>query len=115
MKECLILFFVFKIIECQVVLTRQLLDQWYGTSLTDLTRLDLSSKEIISIDPQTFKGLTNLQSLSLENNEITFIDPKTFNGLIKLENLYLYNNQIRDLDPETFNGFTNLIYLLTKQ
>ena len=97
MKECLILFLVFKIIECQVVLTRQLLEQWYGSSLTGLTRLDLSSKEIISIDPQTFKGLVNLQTIDLLNNQIMSIDPQTFNGLINLHSLSLENNQITSM------------------
>ena len=69
-------------INYQVVLTRELLEQSYGNSLTKLRFLNLSHQQIRPIDPQTFNGLTNLRWLDLNNNQITSIDGETFNELI---------------------------------
>ena len=99
-------------INCQVELTRELLEQSYGEELTSLSDLNLGYKEITSIDPNTFDGLTNLQKIWLDGNHITTIDPKTFNGLTKLQSISLFDNQLTSIDPQTFNGLTNLIGIL---
>ncbi len=73
-----------------------------------LQKLYLHFNEITSIDPSTFNGLTFLQLLELSSNKISFIDPATFNGLKSLQFLLLAQNEIASIDPSTFNGLTSL-------
>ena len=95
---------LFSKIECQVILTQKLLEEWYGDNLTSLEYLKLANRQIVSIDLQTFNGLTKLQHINFQYNELTSIEPLTFNGLTNLERLDLSNNQITSIDSETFKG-----------
>lgn len=56
--------------ECQVVLTRQLLEQWFGNELTTSYWLDLTRRDIISIEKVTFNGLTLIEWLYLDYNQL---------------------------------------------
>lgn len=82
-------------IDCQVVLTRQLLEQWYGDELQNAGFLDLDNKNIISIEDGAFNGLTKIHSLNLRENQLTSINRATFDGLTDLANLYLQNNLMK--------------------
>jgi Leucine-rich repeat (LRR) protein len=73
--------------------------------------INLSYKNIKTVDPSTFDGLY-LQKLYLHFNEITSIDPSTFNGLTFLQLLELSSNKISFIDPATFNGLKSLQFLL---
>jgi Leucine-rich repeat (LRR) protein len=88
-----------------VVLTRQLLEQWYGDELQNAGFLDLDNKNIISIEDGTFNGLTKIHSLNLRENQLTSINRATFDGLTDLANLYLQNNQIESIDEKAFMGW----------
>ena len=71
-------------IGCQVVLTRELLEQWHGDNLPSLEYLSLEVRKIIAIEPQAFNGLTNLKGIFLSYNQLSSIDPQTFDGLVNL-------------------------------
>jgi len=66
------------------------------------TSINLSSKNIKTIDPATFTGLASLQTLWLNNNQISSINPSSFNGLYSLEKLYLNNNKITHISEKIF-------------
>ena len=100
-----------KYIDCQVVLTRQLLEDLYGDELFDLNTIYMTNSGIASIDPDAFNGLTNLESIDLDYNQLTTIDPKTFNGLANLIELYLHHNQLTKIAPYTFNSLKSLVSL----
>ena len=114
MRIALIISIVLKItslIECQVVLTRELLEQWYGDNLAIEEDLELDSREVVSIDPQTFNGLTNVKILHLNDNEITPIDQETFIGLTNLQTLYLHYNQISSIDVKRVDESSRTILI----
>ena len=98
-------------IECQVVLTRELLEKWYGDDLTSLPSLNLVNREIASIDPETFNGLTNLVHLYLFLNKLSSIDRRTFNGLGNLQGLFFSDNRLTSIAPYTFNSLKSLVVL----
>ena len=108
----LILLITSKYIECQIVLTRDLLEEWYGADeLAKKESLYLRGRGITSIDPQTFNGLINLQTIELYNNLLTEIDSETFKGLINLYSLSLFTNQISRIDPKAFKIPRNLKFI----
>ena len=100
-------------IDCQVVLTRQLLDEWFGDDLTNLNILNLERRQIVSIDRQAFKGLTKLNTLNLDSNQINRIEDFTFYYLNDLRILRLQDNSIISIPTSVFLGLTNLedVYL----
>ena len=72
---------------------------------TNLTALDLSSRQLTDITP--LAGLTNLTYLRLHNNQISDIIPLA--NLTNLTVLVLNSNQISDITP--LAGLTNLTNL----
>lgn len=68
-------------VDCQVVLTRQLLEKWYPNGLTNLDSLDLSERQITSIEPNTFSGLTKLLEINFRSNQLTSIGTNKLDSL----------------------------------
>lgn len=78
-------------IDCQVVLTRQLLEKWYPNGLTNLDSLDLSERQIASIESNTFSGLTKLIEINFRSNQLTSIGTTKFDSLTNLKfNLFKF-------------------------
>lgn len=70
MKKLILLLFIVKSIfkiGCQVKLTRQLFDEWFCDDLSKLEVIDVSSRDIESIDRETFNGLTQIMVIHLSN------------------------------------------------
>ena len=109
MKFIIFAIFLISKIGCQAPLhlDRSLLDQWFP-DLTTISILDLSSRQIDSIDQNTFSGLTNLQQLRLQRNKLMSLDAQTFKDLTSLQILDLGTNQINSIDPLLFSGLTSL-------
>ncbi len=76
-------------------------------NLRKRTKIDLSYKNITSIDQQTFQGLDQLSIIKLSDNRIELLNP-VFNGLINLTEIYLQFNEIKELNPKVFNGLNRL-------
>lgn len=79
--------------------------------------INLSGKDIESVDASTFKGLSNLQYLYLDSNLIKSLDDTTFNGLSKLLVLHLEKNDLTKINDKVFKGLFNLdrLYLAENQ
>ncbi len=71
------------------------------------TRINLSYKNILSVDEKTFQGLKQLSIIKLSDNQIEFLNP-VFNGLTNLTEIYLQFNEIIELNSKVFNGLKNL-------
>ena len=81
------------------------------TSITDLasiTRLDLSTESIASLQPGDFAGLTALQRLDLDNNDLEALPANIFDGLPALLILGLDDNDLEALPATIFVGLTAL-------
>ncbi len=81
------------------------------TSITDLasiTRLDLSTESIASLQPGDFAGLTALQRLDLDNNDLEALPANIFDGLPALLILGLGDNDLEALPATIFVGLTAL-------
>ncbi|XP_053995102.1 chaoptin-like isoform X1 [Hylaeus volcanicus] len=81
-----------------------------GSSMNNLTRLDLSFNNISQLPADTFYNAPDLRSLDLRNNFIVVLEPGTF-GLSRLETLNLQNNKIESLRKQSFHGL-GLLQLL---
>ena len=71
--------------------------------------MDLSYKNIVSIDPNTFTGLNFLVTIRLEYNSIEEIQSRTFVGLRSLTMIYLNFNRIARLSSNSFDNLGSLI------
>ena len=76
----LILLVTVNVIECQVILNRNLLAEWNPSYLT-ATSMNLTYRSISLIDSDTLSGLSNLRYLYLHCNSLTNLDSNTFSGL----------------------------------
>jgi len=81
-------------------LNRQVLIEWLGKSVTDYTinKIDIRRKNIMRIDPDTFRGLTKLNELHLEENAIEKLDPSLFTGLDSLTLIHLNSNSLTTIE-----------------
>ena len=75
---------------------------------TDATVIDLSWKNIGSIEAGLFQNFNKLEKLILRNNKIIRIYQNTFKGLSKLKYLDLGFNRLTDLQPDNFVGLDSL-------
>jgi len=74
----------------------------------NINKIDFSVNKIKQLDSTIFNGLINLEVIDFGSNEIKELHPKLFNGLEKLKQIYFYNNKIQNIDPLLFNNLTNL-------
>jgi Leucine-rich repeat (LRR) protein len=83
----LILLVTVTVIECQVILNKNILATWIPSYFTTVS-FYLVSRDLSLIDSATFSGLSNLKNLYLDRNKLTHLDPATFSGLSNLQHLY---------------------------
>ena len=55
-----------------------------NTQQNYLHELDLTGKQLTTLDKPTFQGLTSLKELYLDENQLTTLDPDTFQSLTSL-------------------------------
>ena len=87
------------------------------TSITDLasiTRLNLFSQSIGSLQPGDFAGLTALEILFLFNNDLEALPATIFAGLTSLHTLSLPNNDLEALPATIFDGLDRLSTLFLR-
>lgn len=77
-----------------MISTRDILALSSCKSLSDVTELDLSNRDLKVLDPCSFKGLKNLQSLDVSRNSLRDVPDL---GLPKLRYLNVEENLINDL------------------
>ena len=68
----------------------------------ELTLVDLSSNQLVSVPSRAFASQRRLQELRLGGNKISELTEKTFQGLSRLESLDLSHNFIERLDNRVF-------------
>ena len=78
---------------------------------TDVISMNLSRRNIVSIENKAFENFNNLRSLYLDSNQMTNINIETFKGLVSLNELYLSNNNITKIDDNSFVDLVNLYWL----
>ena len=78
------------------------------TQLAAITSLNLSYKNIASLQSGDFAGLTGLTSLRLNNNDFTSVPSDLFSGLSALEALWLSYTPLSSLPPDVFSGLSAL-------
>ena len=74
-----------------------------------LEKLILRNNKIIRIYQNTFKGLSKLKYLDLGFNRLTDLQPDNFVGLDSLETIFLNNNSINAINTNTFNNMLNIV------
>ncbi len=79
----------------------------YGYTEDSVT-IDLSLKNIDSIDSTTFNDFIKLEVLYLEENKLTKLENSLFHKLVNLRELWLESNNIVLIDRNIFNGLTSL-------
>ncbi|XP_066588883.1 chaoptin-like isoform X2 [Prorops nasuta] len=78
-----------------------------GTTMNNLTRLDLGFNNITQLPADTFNGTPDLKSLDIRSNYISSLEPGTF-SLHHLESLILRDNKIEHLRKQSFHGLGSL-------
>ncbi|XP_053407432.1 protein slit-like isoform X1 [Mercenaria mercenaria] len=79
--------------------------------LTQLTRLDLSNNQIMSLPPKLFANLTHLSTLIMSYNKLQCVADTTFSGLNELRILSLHGNNMSSIPYGTFDDLTSLTHL----
>ena len=67
-------------------LDRNTLERYFqgAESLIKLSKINLSSLDIISIDSKTFEGLEHIVVLNFRYNKLSVVPPNIFQGTLKL-------------------------------
>ena len=85
------------------------------TQLSAITGLDLSDKEITSLQLGDFSGLSSLQSLSLSSNLFSSLPVDIFYGLSTLQSLSLSGNPLWSLPEDVFSELSSLQFLYLRE
>ena len=109
-----ILVILFNNLNAQINLNKTNLANFCQCDPMRSTSINLSYRNIKTIDQATLTGLASFQYLYLNSNQISSIDPATFKGLTSLQELWLHTNRISFIHPSTFTGLTSLRYLYLK-
>ena len=80
--------------------------------LRSITRLEVPSNGITTLQNGDFSGLNNLTHLNLTGNQLTSLDANIFSGLNNLQYLFLRDNRLTSLDANIFSGLNNLDVVL---
>lgn len=83
----------------------------FPKSYKKLTRLILTSAEIVAIEVKSFRTMSNLQYVYISGNSISTIRSGTFQKNNVLSLLVLSHNPISHLEPNSFDGLSNLTEL----
>ncbi|KAL7734326.1 hypothetical protein ACLKA6_010663 [Drosophila palustris] len=73
-----------------------------------LQELHLNHNKIGQVSNKTFTGLTTISVLNLRGNLIAELEYRTFSPMVKLEELNLGQNRISHIDPHALDGLVNL-------
>ncbi|MFW9863764.1 MAG: leucine-rich repeat domain-containing protein [Candidatus Thorarchaeota archaeon] len=73
-----------------------------------IAEIDLSSRNIVSIDLAPLSVCANLRKLNLSYNKLQTIDLSPLSSCISLQNLGLYNNQLQSIDLSPLKARTSL-------
>lgn len=76
--------------------------------IESLTLVDLSERNLISIDKNLFDGFVSLKTIDLKNNDLEHLNPALFYGLNNLEDINLSSNIISMIEADLFNGLPKL-------
>ncbi|XP_064606178.1 LOW QUALITY PROTEIN: leucine-rich repeats and immunoglobulin-like domains protein 2 [Liolophura sinensis] len=76
-----------------------------------VTRIDLQSNGISSIQQEAFSGLLKLEQLDLSNNELTSINKTVFQNLPALKNVKLGYNKLTEIPRLGKNSSVTHLYL----
>ena len=74
----------------------------------ELTLVDLSSNQLVSVPKRAFASQRRLQELRLGGNKISELTEKTFQGLSRLESLDLSHNFIERLENKVFKALKSV-------
>ena len=88
-------------------LNKYILNEEFGYEEDSVT-IDLSLRNIDSIDLSTFNEYLKLEVLHLEENKLTKLENGLFNNLVSLRELWLESNNIVSIDRNIFNGLNSL-------
>ncbi len=79
------------------------------TGLKSLQVLHLNDNQILELNNEIiFNGLTSLKEINFSKNQIKHLHPNLFNGLISLKTINFRDNLIKELHSNLFNGLINL-------
>ncbi|KAH8408055.1 hypothetical protein KR222_002616 [Zaprionus bogoriensis] len=73
-----------------------------------LQELHLDHNKIGQVTNKTFTGLTTISVLNLRGNLIAELEYRTFSPMVKLQELNLGQNRISHIDPHALDGLVNL-------
>ena len=76
--------------------------------LAQLTTLDLSGRDISSLQSGDFAGLSALEELLLSDNRLTALPADIFSGLVSLQSLRLHGNQLTAVPADVFADLSAL-------
>jgi Leucine-rich repeat (LRR) protein len=129
-KIFLLLFIQTIELNCNLILSNQILESWnlsYTTEsfeatnisivniesdafkhFNNLVKIDLSQNNLILIDKSPFFDLVNLKELNLSHNFLLGINSTSLKGLRNLETLDIGYNQLTVVDSVVFSGLINL-------
>lgn len=74
----------------------------------NLEAIELSTNDLVTLNPSAFGKLKRLRILSVWNNKLVKIDRNTFDGLASLEILNLRRNKLETLPSDLLNSLINL-------
>ncbi len=94
-------------------MTNKILKEWYE-DIEFRTILNLTQKNIYSIEESTFRGLDNLIELDLSENQLIILPENIFEDLSSLKYLNLNENNLIFLQENVFAGLSSLFYLHLK-
>lgn len=77
------------------------------------TYVDLSNKNLVSIDNTLFSGFNLLTEISLSNNRLTSLPHDIFRGLNSIKQINISYNKLTNIPHDIFNGLSDIqkIYL----
>ncbi|KAM3598798.1 uncharacterized protein V6R79_022724 [Siganus canaliculatus] len=82
-----------------------------AASFKDLTNLDflnLQNGQLVTLDPQAFKGLRSLAHIHLERNRLRALPGAIFQNTPNLASLSLQNNQLTRIEERLFVGLSHM-------
>ena len=83
-------------------------DDCAAVNSASVVSLDLSDKQLTTLQAGDFDSLTRLQTLGLQGNRLSALPQGAFDSLTSLRYLYLNENRFSALPAGLFDGLTSL-------